>query len=113
MDFGFIFYSKFCNFYKINCIEASTNKTFCIIFPGFELYNLKISQTDFEKYTDEEIQKLILENLPITNEFFLDEEKRDLFLEILTNYLQTIIKGEKPYSIFDNIIDVFKIVLKY
>lgn len=73
---------------------------------------MKISQTDFEKYTDEEIQKLILDNLPITNDFFLDEEKRELFLEILTNYLQTIIKGEKPYSIFDNIFDVFKIVLK-
>jgi len=49
--------------------------------------------------------------LPITNEFFLDEEKRESFLEILTNYLQSILKGEKPYSIFDNIIDVFEIVL--
>lgn len=112
VDFSFIFYSKFCSFYKINCIEISSNKSFCIIFPGVELYNLRISQTDFGKYTDEEILKILLEALPITNEFFQNDEKRELFLEILTNYLESIITNKQPYSIFDNIYDVFKIVLK-
>lgn len=112
VDFSFIFYSKFCSFYKINCVENSSNKTFCVIFPGFELYNLRICQTDFEKYIDEEILKILSEALPITNEFFEDDEKRELFLEILTNYLENIISNQQSYSIFNNIYDVFKVVLK-
>lgn len=73
---------------------------------------MKISQIDFEKYIDEEIQKLLLEALPISNEFFKNDEKRELFLEILTNYLESIVSGQMPYSIFDNIFDVFNFVLK-
>lgn len=73
---------------------------------------MKICQIDFEKYIDEEIQKILLEALPISNQFFKDDEKRELFLEILTNYLENIVSGKIPYTIFDNIFDVFKILLK-
>lgn len=90
----------------------SGNKAFCVIFPGFELRSIKISQIDFEKYTDEEIQKFLLEALPIKNEFFEESKKRDAFTDIVTKYLTKLLNGEHPYSIFDNFINVFQKVLE-
>jgi uncharacterized protein YejL (UPF0352 family) len=88
-------------------MELNSNNNFCIIFPGFEMRDFKICNTDFEKYMDEEIEKLLSEAMPITNEFFEDKEKVELFTKIIKNYLTKIINKEIPYSIVDNIYKAF------
>ncbi len=81
--------------------------------PGFEMYNFRICSTDYEKYIDEEIQKILLDAMPINNEFFEDVARREIFTEILTNYLTKIVNSDSPYTIFDNVYSVFHNALKY
>ena len=112
VDFSYLYYSKLCSFYKIQCFDIINNKSFSILLPGFELNNLKIPQIEYEKYTDEEITKKILEVLPITSDIFNNSFIIEIFNQILIDYLKNIIQGNIPYSIFDNIFDVFQKILK-
>lgn len=88
-------------------MELKTSRSFCIILPGFEMRDYKICNADHEKYMDDEIEKLISEAMPITNDYFDDTEKVEIFTNVITKYLTKIINGEIPYSIFDNIYKVF------
>lgn len=88
-------------------MELKSSRSFCIIFPGFELRDSKICNADHEKYMDDEIEKLLAEAMPISNEYFEDEEKIEIFTKVITSYLTKIINKEIPYSIFDDIYKVF------
>jgi hypothetical protein len=88
-------------------MELKSSKSFCVIFPGFEMRDKKICNADHEKYMDDEIEKLLSEAMPIGIEYFEDNEKIEIFTNVITKYLKKIINGEIPYSIFDDIYKVF------